>query len=68
MPDKVPARIYRCPVCGYDCDRRYVLRNHLMAVHGMRKKESAQVALENEYWLNPHYVRRSDLEEEDEDI
>ena len=62
MPDRVPSRIYHCPYCGYDTDRRYVLRNHLIAVHGARKAEAAQIALENEYWLNPHYVRRADLE------
>lgn len=64
MTRQVPARIYRCPFCGYGTERRYVLRNHLMAVHGLKKRESAQVALANEYWLNPHYVRRADLEED----
>jgi len=68
MLERVPARIYHCPYCGYDCDRRYVLRNHLMAVHGLGKRESARLALEHEYWLNPRYVRRADLEmDEDEE-
>ena len=67
MPEKVPIRIYRCPFCGYDCDRRYVLRNHLMNVHKLGKREAGQIALENEFWLNPRYFRRADLEvDEDE--
>lgn len=66
MFDKVPTRIYRCPVCGYDCDRRYVLRNHLVAVHGVLKHFAEQIAMGNEYWLRPHYIRRDDIEAGDE--
>jgi len=68
MPEKVPARIYHCPYCGYDADRRYILRNHLINVHGLGKRQSTQVALDNEYWLNPRYIRRSDLEKDDDEV
>lgn len=63
MGEKIPRRIYRCPECGYDTEFRYVLRNHLRSVHGYLKRESEDVSAENEYWLNPHYVRRP-MEEE----
>lgn len=66
MTKQVPARIYRCPFCGYDSERRYVLRNHLMNVHGVLKRDAGQIAMANEYWLNPHYIRRADIEDDEE--
>ena len=36
-----------------------------MNIHRYGKRESAEVAMENEFWANPHYVRRYDLEEEE---
>ena len=65
MPEKLPARIYRCPECGYATELRFVLKNHLQNVHGYGKRESLIVAAQSEYWLNPHYTRAY-TEEEDE--
>lgn len=67
MAHKLPARIYRCPVCDYTTEWRWVLKNHMYKVHGYLKRDAALTALESEYWLNPRYVRREDLEREAQD-
>ena len=64
---RLPARIYRCPECGYGTEYRWVLRNHLMRVHSYGKKDSALTAMECEYWLNPRYIRASDLESDEDE-
>jgi hypothetical protein len=61
MADRLPTRIYRCPECGYGTEYRWVLKNHLYNVHGYGKRDSARLAVESEYWLNPHYIRARDL-------
>lgn len=68
MTERIPTRIFRCPYCGYDCERRYVLKNHLQNVHGLRKRDSETVAMNSEYHLNPRYYKVADLEVEDEEI
>ncbi len=59
---KLPTKVYRCPECGYTTEYRWLLKNHLYYVHDYSKKDAAQAALDNEYWLNPTYYRRRDLE------
>jgi hypothetical protein len=60
-----PVRIYRCPEpgCGYETEHRFVLKNHLINVHGYRKKEAALEASQNEYYLMPRYIRASYYED-----
>jgi hypothetical protein len=62
MNKKLPLKVYRCPECGYATPYRWLLKNHLYNVHNCTKRAAAQTALENEYWLNPTYYRRRDLE------
>ena len=65
--DKLPSRIYRCSACDYTTERRFVLKNHLINVHGLSKRNAFEVACESEYWLNPRYVRADSYDEEDID-
>lgn len=37
-----------------------------MNVHGVLKCDAGQIAMANEYWLNPHYIRRADIEDDEE--
>jgi len=62
---KIPVRIYVCQYCPYQTEYRYVLRNHLRNVHKLSKRESADEAADNEYWLNPHYVRAGTYDDEE---
>jgi len=59
---RLSARLYVCPECDYQTEYRWVLRNHLRNVHGYGKREATEAAMESEYWLNPHYVRREEIE------
>lgn len=54
---EIPARIYVCPDCVYRTKWRWVLKNHLHNVHGYCKRDAAILAIESEYWQNPHYTR-----------
>lgn len=62
---RLATRIYVCPECGYRTEYRWVLKNHLYNVHLYEKRDAVRSALESEYWLNPHYVRRNSLEADD---
>jgi hypothetical protein len=70
MTKEAPYRIYRCPECGYITEYRWILARHLYRVHRYYKKDAAEVAIENEYYLNPLSYRKRDLlrryEEEDQ--
>ena len=63
MRDKkrVSIRRYFCPEqhCDYSSEFRFRLKNHLIEKHGYRKKEAAEAACDNEYHLNPTYIRAS---------
>jgi hypothetical protein len=61
MNERIPHRIYRCPDCGYITEYRWVLARHLYTVEGYYKKDSAEMAIENEYVLNPIHYRKRDL-------
>jgi hypothetical protein len=56
-----PARVYRCPDCGYSTEYRWVLARHLYSVHDYYKRDAAEMAMENEYFLRPMYYRKRDL-------
>jgi len=58
---KAPQRIYRCPDCGYSTEYRWVLARHLYNVHEYYKRDAAETAIANEYFLNPMYYRTRDL-------
>ena len=62
---RLPRKLYICPKCGYQTEYRFVLKNHLQAVHGYGKRDSAQVAMDSEYLLNPQHIRRYDLDSMD---
>ena len=62
MVKRLPLKVYRCPECGKVTEYRWILKNHMYNLHDYSKREAAQAALDNEYWLNPHYYRRRDLE------
>lgn len=61
MNRQIPQRIYRCPECGYVTEYRWVLARHLYNVHNYYKKDAAEVAMANEYFLHPIYYRKRDL-------
>lgn len=61
MKEQVPQRIYRCPECGYVTVYRWVLARHLYNVHGYYKRDAAETAIANEYFLHPVYYRKRDL-------
>lgn len=63
---RLPARLYICP-CGYQTEYRWVLAQHLRNVHGLGKRASREMAVENEYWARPKYYKRSTLEKEEID-
>ena len=60
----LPARLFICPGCGYSNPFRWVLKNHLMQVHGLGKRDATRIAAANEYWANPVKYRRVSDDEE----
>lgn len=62
----LPARIYICPVCGYNTCYRWVLKNHLRNVHDLPEKYAREMAAANEYLANPRYYRIVDESDEDD--
>jgi hypothetical protein len=58
MGERIPKRLYRCPDCGYVTEYRWVLVRHLYNVEDYSKKDSEEIAVENEYILNPLIYRR----------
>ena len=60
MVKQIPARIYRCELCGYTTIHRWALRRHLTGVHKLKKKYATEVAARSEYWISPpSYIRRN---------
>ena len=67
MSNKVLARIFRCRFCGHDTEFRYLLRDHLMSIHGFGKRNATQESYDSEWRLIPSYVPRDEfVEVEDE--
>lgn len=57
LPERLPTRLFICP-CGYQSEHRWVLAQHLRNVHGLGKRASREVAVENEYWARaPKYYK-----------
>jgi len=53
QPDKIPVRIFSCPLCLYQCEQRWLLGRHLQLKHKQGKKEAKRVSEQCEYWLQP---------------
>ena len=59
----LPPRLYICPACRYSNLYRWVLAQHLRNVHGLSKRNSAQIASANEYLANPIHYKVGEVEE-----
>ena len=63
---RAPLRLYRCPLCGYGTEYRWLLKDHLMKKHSYRKQDAKETAAEHEYWLSPRYIRFGEADDESE--
>jgi len=61
-----PTRLYRCDQCGFSTERRWYLRDHLVRVHKVKKREAVSQAAASEWWLAPQYFRVKDVGHDDE--
>ena len=65
--NRLPARLYICPICHYSNPYRWVLAQHLRNVHSVCKRDSLRVSTKSEYWASPHYFGGQDIEDLEEE-